>query len=104
MCGKARSSSNLVSEHEGNDFQHVHTPLLLALSRRQKLDQVIKPAHVNGPQHPIVYAGIIIHLLLPERGPRLTRESSDRRENNPLLGVKVKPSLHRDLQVHEARF
>lgn len=55
--------SNLVSEHQGDYFQHMHTPLLLALGRRQELDQVIETAHVNGPQQPIMDAGIIIHFL-----------------------------------------
>lgn len=55
--------SNLVSEHEGDYFQHMHAPLLLALGRRQELDQVIETAHVNGPQQPIMDAGIIIHFL-----------------------------------------
>lgn len=55
--------SNLVSEHEGDYFQHVHTPLLLTLGRRQELDQVIETTHVNGPQQPIMDAGVIIHFL-----------------------------------------
>ena len=55
--------SNLVSEHEGDYFQHMHTPLLLTLGRCQELDQVVKAAHVNGPQKPVMDAGIIIHFL-----------------------------------------
>lgn len=55
--------SNLVSEHKGDDFQHMHTPLLLTLCWGQELDQVIKAAHVNGPQHSIMDTGIIIHFL-----------------------------------------
>lgn len=55
--------SNLVSEHEGDYFQDMHTPLLLTLSRCQELHQVIKAAYVNGPQQPIMDAGIIIHFL-----------------------------------------
>lgn len=69
--GERFSASNLVSEHEGDYFQYMHTPLLFTLSRREKLDQIIKTAHVNGPQHPVMYAGIIIHFLSPERRPRV---------------------------------
>lgn len=41
--------SNLVSEHKGDYFQHMHAPLLLTLRWCQKLNQVIEAAHVNGP-------------------------------------------------------
>lgn len=41
----------------------MHTPLLLTLGRRQELNQVIEAAHVNGPQQPIMDAGIIVHFL-----------------------------------------
>lgn len=70
-CKAEQSQSNLVSEHEGDYFQHVHAPLLLALSTCNKLDQVIKTAHVNGPQHPVMDAGIIIHLLQPDGRPKI---------------------------------
>lgn len=64
--------SYLVSEHEGDYFQHMHTTLLLTLGRRQKLDQVIETAHVNGPQQPIMDAGIIVHFL--QEGQRLGKK------------------------------
>lgn len=66
--------SNLVSEHEGDDFQHMHTPLLLTLGRRQELDQVIEAAHVNGPKQPIMDAGIIIHFLHQDERQKLGKE------------------------------
>lgn len=55
--------SDLISEHERDDLQHVHTPLLLTLGRRQELDQVVEAAHVNGPQHAVMDAGIVVHFL-----------------------------------------
>lgn len=55
--------SNLVSEHEGDYFQDMQTPLLLTLGRSQKFDQVVKAAHVNCPQESVMDAGIIIHFL-----------------------------------------
>lgn len=58
--------SNLVSEHEGDYFQHMHTPLLLTLGRCQELNQVIEATHVDGPQQSIMDAGIIIHFLQKE--------------------------------------
>lgn len=51
----------------------MHAPLLLALGTRNKLDQVVKTAHVNSPQHPVMDAGIIIHLLQPERGEEILK-------------------------------
>lgn len=112
--------SNLVSEHEGDYFQHVHTPLLLTLGRRQELDQVIETTHVNGPQQPIMDAGVIIHFLQEKQrlGKKYkwddgVKEWGWRSDNvgqiklcllydHIGIHVKVRPSLHRDLQVHEA--
>lgn len=67
--------SDLVSEHEGDYLQHVHTPLLLTLGRRQELDQVIKTAHVNGPQQPVMDTGIIVHFL--QERQRLGRSTGE---------------------------
>lgn len=55
--------TNLVSEHKGDYFQHMHTPLLLTLGRGQKLDKIIKTTNVKSPQQPIVDAGIVIYFL-----------------------------------------
>lgn len=41
----------------------MQTPLLLTLGRRQELYQVIKATYMNGPEQPVMDAGIIIYFL-----------------------------------------
>lgn len=57
----------------------MHAPLLLALGTRNELDQVVKPTHVNSPQHPVMDAGVIIHLLQPERGEEIVKTEEKHR-------------------------
>lgn len=59
--------SHLVSEHEGDNLQHVEAPLLLSGRAGQEEEQVVHATEVNRPKKPVVDAGVIIDPLSRRR-------------------------------------
>lgn len=64
--------AHLVSEHEGNNLQHMQTPLLLGRGAGQEEEQVIHAAEMDGPEKPVMDAGIVIDPLSRWRGRKDT--------------------------------
>lgn len=88
--------SHLVSEHEGDNLQHMEAPLLLGRGAGQEEEQVVHATEVNRPEEPVVDTGIIVDpLSREEEGGHTQLHSGDLPESPSHSVAKATPQTRR---------